>query len=284
MKEKVKISVAIACHNRRETTLACLSKLADATPSGFEVKTFLFDDASSDGTSAEVAQLFPAVVVLRGDGNHFWGGGMNAAMTAAMAEPYDFLLMLNDDVSLFPNALFAVYGDIIALANSNGTFKHILVGAVIDPSSGHITYAGFRRLSAWRPHKLEMIPPNFKSPTRCDTMNGNFVLIPKEVAAELGPVDAELVHRLGDIDLGYRASELGTRIWVATMPVGECPSNRSNANQDIYNGSILDRWRKINSPLVLHFGSWFVFMRRHAGLIGLLELLAIYAKKLFFGR
>lgn len=46
-----RIAVLMTCHNRRETTLKCLSSLYDqALPSGVTFKTYLVDDGCADGT------------------------------------------------------------------------------------------------------------------------------------------------------------------------------------------------------------------------------------------
>ncbi len=49
------LAVVMTCHNRRETTLRCLRELeAQTLPAGWNMRTYLVDDGSTDGTSAAV--------------------------------------------------------------------------------------------------------------------------------------------------------------------------------------------------------------------------------------
>ena len=66
---------------------------------------FVLDDASSDGTGEAIAEQFPEVTVLRGDGKLYWNGGMRRAFAAAIAGDYDYYLWMNDDTTLDDGAL-----------------------------------------------------------------------------------------------------------------------------------------------------------------------------------
>jgi GT2 family glycosyltransferase len=72
------VAVAIASYNRCETTLRCLATLLAQNGLGesWTMDIHLLDDASPDGTAANVAKHFPSVTVISGTGSLFWGGGM----------------------------------------------------------------------------------------------------------------------------------------------------------------------------------------------------------------
>ena len=67
----------------QELTLACLRSLGAQQVPGVALDVFVLDDASSDGTSEAVAEQFPEVTVLHGDGELYWNGGMRRAIAAA---------------------------------------------------------------------------------------------------------------------------------------------------------------------------------------------------------
>ena len=100
-----RVAALIAAHNRRDLTLACLRSLDAQRVPGVTVDAFVLDDGSSDGTSEAIAEQFPEVTVLHGDGELYWGGGMRQAFAAAIAGDYDHYLWLNDDVYLDDGAL-----------------------------------------------------------------------------------------------------------------------------------------------------------------------------------
>ena len=65
----------------------------------------MLDDASTDGTSEAIAEQFPEITVLHGDGKQYWNGGMRRAFGAAIAQDYDYYLWMNDDTCLDDGAL-----------------------------------------------------------------------------------------------------------------------------------------------------------------------------------
>jgi Mrp family chromosome partitioning ATPase len=83
----VRIAAVLAAYNRRELTLACLASLQAQQVPGVVLYTFALDDASSDGTADAVAERFPDTVLLHGDGQQYWAGGMCQAFAAAGAGP-----------------------------------------------------------------------------------------------------------------------------------------------------------------------------------------------------
>ena len=64
----VAIAILIACHNRRQTTLACLDKLYGIRK---DIDVYCVDDNSIDGTADAIREEFPQVNLIHGDGNFF---------------------------------------------------------------------------------------------------------------------------------------------------------------------------------------------------------------------
>lgn len=274
-----RIAIAMACFNRRDGTLRCLESLYAQQNDAIALAVHLLDDASSDGTAAAVSAAFPQTNVLGGTGHLFWGGGMRQAMAAATEKPLDFVLWLNDDVTLAPNALSNVL-DAHRLAKADhGDGPHVIVGATADPATGAITYSGFRRRNTWHPAQLKRIAPIPGQLTPCDTMNGNCVLIPAELVRRIGLLDAAFPHQLGDIDYGYRARAAGASLWIAPDPIGTCAANPNNRPW-LKPPTIGARLAVLNSPRGLPFRAWITFLWRHAGLLGLPILAQLYARQL----
>src|SRR4051812_3286751 len=102
-----RIAVLLTCYNRKTKTLAFLdSLLCQYALKALQVDVYLLDDGSTDGTSAAVAQKYPAVKIVAGTGSLFWAGGMRAIWQHAMAQnTYDLFWLFNDDVVLFDDAI-----------------------------------------------------------------------------------------------------------------------------------------------------------------------------------
>jgi GT2 family glycosyltransferase len=136
------IAVLMTCHNRRDTTLACLESLYCARASN-QLDVFLVDDASTDGTGAAVRDRYPTVNIISGSGDLYWVGAMRLAYEHATTKQHDFTLWLNDDVVLAPTALTTLVATWAQLSR-NGHERSIVVGAVVDPTTRTTSYSGRR--------------------------------------------------------------------------------------------------------------------------------------------
>ena len=100
-----RVAVLLAAYHRRDLTLACLRSLRAQQLPAVTLDLFVLDDAASDGTSEQIAEQFPEVTLLHGNGQLYWNGGMRSAFAAAMAGDYDYYLWMNDDTELDDGAL-----------------------------------------------------------------------------------------------------------------------------------------------------------------------------------
>lgn len=265
----LRIGVALACHNRREKTRACLEALHDAATrvrASAVLQIVITDDASTDGTAAMIRECFPSVEIIEGSGQLFWAGGMRLAYGRLLERGLDHYLWLNDDTVLFPEALETLLSTSRSMVDATGR-AGIIVGSTCD-GAGNVSYGGLRR----RTGKLgalsfERIVPGAQALT-CDTHNGNVVLVSAQAAAYLGNLDAGFRHGMADMDYGLRAQAAGVPVWVAPGFAGRCNIDHVLA------GSFKDkslpiavRWRLLNSPKGLPFSAWLLMCRRHAGVL-----------------
>jgi len=265
MKDSTKhVAVLMTCHNRREETLACLRRLLEQELSSeIRLKVYLVDDGSTDGTSEAVRVSYPEVKVIKGDGSLYWGGGMRLAFAEALKEEHDYYLWLNDDTMLQPGAVRNLVNAYLSLATS-GEPDSIIVGQVQDPITGVLTYGGVKRTSRWWPLKFTPIVAN-GGLQECETMDGNCVLIPREVARLVGNLDKTFTHRSGDWDYGLRARMLGCSIWAMPGFIGTCTRNPESIHWMGANLPLIERLKKVNHPKGMPFRERKVYSKRHAG-------------------
>ncbi len=263
--EDARVAILMSCHNRREKTLACLKALfaQDLSP-GVRLQVYLVDDGSHDGTGEAVRAAYPEIRVLRGDGSLFWNGGTRLAFSEALSVGYAYYLWLNDDTVLDPEALDNLLRTYRDLAASHGPYQ-IVVGSTRDPATGVTTYGGVVRPSRWRPLKVRLVEPDEREPKRCDTINGNCVLIPRAVAERVGNLDGAFTHRMADHDYGLRARGLGCSVWIAPGHVGACPRNSPRGTWQDPSLPLLRRLKLVRTPLGLPPREWLVYARRYAG-------------------
>lgn len=261
---KLRLAVILTCFNRKEKTLDCLHALsANSGLENLELSAVLADDGSTDGTAEAVREAFPWVQVVLGNGNLFWCRGMHKAFETAMQGQHDFYLWLNDDTTLYPDAVSRLLACEADLRREHGK-PVIVVGTTVDPENGAISYGGEVQSSGLRRTRFLRVIPD-ASPKLCDSMNGNIVLIPKEVAQVVGNLDPAFEHAMGDTDYALRARKLGVGVWVGPGIFGTCSGNPNTGTFTDANLPLARRWKLMMSRKGLPWRSWLVLTRRHMG-------------------
>ncbi len=252
------IAVLLTCHNRKEKTLRCLKHLfaQEGRDQKFRFEVFLVDDASTDGTSRAVEEQFSEVHLIQGDGNLYWNRGMHLAWTiAANRKEYDYFLWLNDDTSVFPDAI-GVLLDSYLHSGANA----VIGGATKSEISNAYTYGGKTR------EGKDVIPNG--SVQECLFMNGNVVLISNRIFKRVGFIDALFHHAIGDRDYGLRAIKKGFRILITPVYVGYCEANEKLPKWCLTEVPFRERIRSLYSPLGnSHPYYFFVYEKRHFGFL-----------------
>lgn len=274
-------AILLTCFNRKEKTLSCLhsiyeqSKVDDLT-----LKIFLVDDGSTDGTHSAVKNAFPEVNVLRGNGHLYWNGGMNLAWKAAIKENFDFYIWLNDDVSLSPNALAAIF-NAFAEAYAARQTDSVIVGSFHEADGLSHAYGGLCvKKSAWGITKTIVTPGD--TIQQCDTFNGNLVLIPKSVVNVIGLLDERYTHSFGDIDYGLRCMAKGIPMYITPGYLGECPRNTTEGTWLDPNSSLIERYKRLVRPTGLPPSEYFYSYKKDcSNIAGILALIKLYLRLLF---
>ncbi len=278
----ITIKALLAAHNRRNSTLQSLARLYGQRGNGesFDLLVVLTDDGSTDGTGDAVAEQFPQTRVVRGDGSLFWCGGMCYAYEQSKDIPADFILLLNDDTYLYDDAIERAL-NVYKEKSVDGKTDLVIVGSTCDPESGELTYGGEVRVSNWHPFRYNHVVPS-DAAQRCDTLNGNFVLIHRSVIDKVGFLDRRYTHRFGDTDFGLTAARSGSELWVAPGFIGECSENDPEINWDSAAYSFPERVRMFFNVKGMPVRESRIFCRKHGGLLWPVFWMMPIVRGLFF--
>jgi len=101
-----RIAVVVPVYNRRDLTVSFLQSFERVTYRNFEI--IIVDDGSTDGTAETIAREFPRVRLLRESGDLWWAKATNIGIRDALSRGAEFILTINDDVSVDPHLLDAL--------------------------------------------------------------------------------------------------------------------------------------------------------------------------------
>ena len=196
-----------------------------------------------------------------------------------MQRDSDYLLWLNDDTELLPDALTRLLEAEQRIA-AGGSRPGIIVGSTADPTTGRLTYGGHVATRPLRPFSYERVWSETE-PVECDAMNGNSVLIPIQVALAIGNLDPNFEHAMGDYDYALRAKAAGIGLFVAPGFIGYCKQRgRENTYMDTELPLNL-RWKRMMAKTGLPPRSWMRFTRLHGGPAWPVYFLWPYVKLIF---
>ena len=227
-----KVALLIPVFNNLEFTKSCLKKLdallINNRMEHLEYSIIVIDDGSKDGSSEWIKATFPDVIVLQGDGNLWWSGGINMGAAFALEQgDFKYVMLWNNDIipaddyftaldALIPQiSEHAVIGSkIYSLGEENIVWSY---GGQFNPRSGKIYMLGYEEVDSNK----------FSSPARADWLPGMGTLVPLEVINKIGYWDAlNFPQYHGDSDFTYRAKLAGFELWV--YPQLRIWNNREN--------------------------------------------------------
>jgi hypothetical protein len=255
-----RVHILIPVHNRRAITFNCLRRLQAQGVSGW-AELIVVDDGSTDGTGEAIQAEFPAVTVLRGNGQLYWTGAIELGMRHAFAEGAAFIFWLNDDCEPQPGALAAL----LAAAQRTGG---VTGGVCLLPGSQFPVYGGFTKAR----FDLDFVSCAPGEELACDALNGNLVCVPRAIVEAVGFPDGRgLPHAFGDTDYTLRVRASGRTVTLIGMArATAAPQNPANyASWLVGDITVIQLWRNLFTVRsYAYFPAHFRFLRRHWGLAG----------------
>ena len=255
----MKILAIFTCFNRKNKTKKCIETITAGNPT-CDFTFIVADDGSIDGTYELLKEMRADydVHILRGKGDWFYSGGMNAGMNYAlqqMLHDFDYLLMINDDVMFFAGSIQNM------IAQSHEQKGAVIVGAMCNDAR-ELSYGAVKYISGYKYRKLTL--SEWK--TQADTFNANCVLIPYQVFDQVGVIDPYYRHSLGDFDYGLSLKKAGYTIFQSKEFVGLCNNNSTKNTWTDNSLNRIDRICKKESVKGAPTIQWFYFLKKNFGL------------------
>lgn len=219
-----RVAIVIPVYNRKEITLKGLRSLTSINTKGLEVKIYIVDDASPDGTAEAVENAFPEVTIIRGNGTLHYAAGTNRGIEKALQDDPDFILTANDDAVFHSEYLQR-------LISTADKFPNSIIGSLLllwdQP------HKVFQVGQTWNTLKGGWVIPDDltafnvpKEPFDVECIVGNSVLFPVKAIRENGLMDEEkFPHGWGDAQYLMRMRKAGWRLLVEPKSYVWCEPN-----------------------------------------------------------
>lgn len=218
--QPITLSICIVNWNTRELLQACLASLY-RYPLSEPFEVIVVDNASSDGSAAMVCAEFPQATLIANTENRGYAHGNNQAMTQAQGE---FVLLLNPDTEVFPDALnrAVAFLRVHPEAGAIGAKQLFPDGRIQASARGFPTPANLlfevsglarlfpqsRNMGGYRMRWFD-----YQHTAEVDQPMATFLMTRRAVLEQVGLMDEDFPLFFNDVDWCYRIKQAGWKIY-----------------------------------------------------------------------
>jgi len=192
--------------NRREDTLACLASLAQSDYANQRV--IVLDNASTDGSVPAIQAAWPQVQIIPLTENLGYAGNNNVGIRAALTQRAEWVLVLNEDMTLAPDALSRLI-EVGASRPDVGIVGPLVYHAdepnIIQSAGGGLT----QNWLSFHYGQNESDTGQFAGPRSVDWVSGCALLVRREVIEQVGALDARFFYYWEETEWCVRARRAG---------------------------------------------------------------------------
>ena len=196
------VSIIVLNYNAGELLLNCINSLKKSTYSNLEI--IIVDNISSDGSQEKCKNKFPDIKLIQNKNNLGYCGGNNVGIQHASGE---FIVILNPDTIVEPNWI----NELISAYNEfgEGLYQPKILSLneenVIQSTGNmlHIFGFGFAR------DKGNKVTNKVEEIQKIGYASGTCLFTSRAVLNKVGLLDEFLFLYHDDLDLGWRAAQIG---------------------------------------------------------------------------
>ena len=202
MKESPLVSVIVLNYNAGELLVNCINSLKKSSHTNLEI--IIVDNISSDNSQKKCKEKFPEIKLIQNNKNLGYCGGNNVGIKEAKGE---FIIILNPDTIVQANCI----NELISAYNKfgEGLYQPKILSLNeenIIQSTGnmlHVFGFGFAR------DKGNKVENKVEEIEKIGYASGTCLFTSREVINKVGLLDEFLFLYHDDLDLGWRAAQIG---------------------------------------------------------------------------
>jgi GT2 family glycosyltransferase len=248
-----RVAIVTINWNGLAQTRACLDSLRDLDPKRHMV--LVIDNGSRGEQATTLAREYPWVRVLPQQSNLGFTGGCNVGIDVALAEGYDSVLLLNNDVVVEPGFLEPLLTFQAATPDAGAVGPVMLYGPGdrVWSAGGHVSLITGFTVVEGKGRSADDYPTG--SPFATDLIAGACLLVSTDLIRRVGSLDDRYFAYYEDLDWCARFRAVGRRCY--TVPASRIRHDKS-ASTGIAGSNKL-------APIAAYYMSRnaFIFARAH---------------------
>ena len=218
------VSACIVTYNNKDKIAVTIRSVLENTK-GVELKLYVVDNCSSDGTAEYIEKEFDGVTVIRSKRNAGFGAGHNMILPFLDS---DYHIVINPDIILESDAIselvrIAEEDEKIGLLSPNIVFEDGSV-QLLGKRNPTVRYLGVHfftkdlsKSKLMSEYCMTDMPDD--KPFEITNATGCFMFFRTSVFRQLGGFDERFFMYLEDCDIARRASEISKVLFVPTVTV-----------------------------------------------------------------
>ena len=207
-----------------------------------EAKIYVVDNASTDASIAVIKEQFPSVTIIQNDGNYGFAKGYNVALQQVQEEYY---ALVNSDVEVTENwltpvlSIFETEPNLGIIQPKILDYKNKAYFEYAGAAGGFIDQFGYPYCRGRIFETIEKDNGQYNDELEIFWASGACFFIRKEVYQELNGFDGDFFAHQEEIDLCWRAFNLGYKAKYTSQSVvyhvGGATLNESNSKKTFLN-------------------------------------------------
>jgi GT2 family glycosyltransferase len=207
------VAVVILNWNGGDDILDCLKSVFESTHNTIEV--IIVDNGSSDGSSDKIRARFPPTHFINNPRNLGFAKGSNQGMEWALDHGIRYVLLLNADARLHPDAIAELLAAVVATSDTIVACPRIYLGQSGNEVNRLWFASGTVRLWAGlfqNPAFNQIDSLRWSLPNYMEYASGCCMLIPASILQQAGMLDESFFAYCEDIDFSIRVRKAGFRL------------------------------------------------------------------------
>ena len=207
------VAVVILNWNGGDDILDCLKSVFESTLKTIEV--IVVDNGSSDGSSDAIRLRYPQTRFIDNPRNLGFAKGSNQGIAWALERGIRYVLLLNGDARLHPDAIAELLAAVIATSDAIVACPRIYLGHS-DNEVNRLWFA-FGTVRLWaglfqNPAFNQIDSPAWSLPKDMEYASGCCMLIPARILQKVGVLDESFFAYCEDIDFSIRVRSADFRL------------------------------------------------------------------------